>query len=387
MTTAEGVGFGSPFTADIESEVRRVLDARADRVAALGRSIVEAWDRLSSCLLGGKLLRPQLLMGAFDALAPASFSDFDTEAAPLRSGMAADGAPAERGRALRIAAAVELLHFAFLLHDDVIDGDLMRRGRPNFIGLLLEDWQAADGPAAEPTSGASALQAARSTAMLVGDLLLSSAQQIVFSQVPPGDAGARLLEQFDRAVIESVAGELTDVALSAGLIGADLAGVVEMSRQKTATYSFELPLRSAAILAGHGPEVEDVLGRVGAMLGLSYQLQDDLLSTFGHPADHGKDAYSDLREGKETALIAVARRTAVWPLIEPHFGTGELSDGDGAKVRSLLSECGAEREIRELIDELADNARELVATAPSGLGSDMIVLIDDLIATLDGRRS
>lgn len=387
MTTAEGVGFGSPVTADIESEVRRVLDARADRVAALGPSIIEAWDRLSSCLLGGKLLRPRLLMSAFDALAPDPFSDFVTEAAPLRSGAAVDGAPAGRGRALRIAAAVELLHFALLLHDDVIDGDLMRRGRPNFIGLLLEDWQAADGPAAEPTSGASALQAARSTAMLVGDLLLASAQQIVFSQVPSGDAGARLLEQFDRAVTESVAGELTDVALSAGLIGADLAGVVEMSRQKTATYSFELPLRSAAILAGHGPEVEDVLGRVGAMLGLSYQLQDDLLSTFGHPADHGKDAYSDLREGKETALIAVARRTAVWPLIEPHFGTADLSEDDGAKVRSLLSECGAEREIRVLIDELADNARELVATAPSGIGSDMIVLIDDLIAALDGRRS
>jgi geranylgeranyl diphosphate synthase type II len=387
MTTAEGVGFGSPVTADIESEVRRVLDARADRVAALGPPIVEAWDRASSCLLGGKLLRPRLLMGAYDALAPAPFSGFVTEAGPLRPGAAVDGAPTGRVRALRIAAGVELLHFAFLLHDDVIDGDLMRRGRPNFIGLLLEDWQAADAPAAESTSGTSHLQAARSTAMLVGDLLLSSAQQIVLSQVRSGDVGARLLEQFDRAVIESVAGELTDVALTAGLIGADLAGVVEMSRQKTATYSFELPLRSAAILAGHGPEVEGVLGRVGAMLGLSYQLQDDLLSTFGHPADHGKDAYSDLREGKETALIAVARRTAVWPLIEPHFGTGDLSEGDGAKVRSLLSECGAEREIRVLIDDLADNARELVATAPSGIGPDMIVLIDDLIATLDGRRS
>ena len=417
MTTAEDVGFGPPVTADIESEVRRVLDSRADRVAALGPAIVEAWDRASSLLLGGKLLRPRLLMGAFDALASAAFPESLTEADPrvevgpraeesprpqegsrLEAGpgseagprgpeAAIDGALAARARALRIAAAIELLHFAFLLHDDVIDGDLMRRGRPNFIGLLLEDWRAADGTAADPSADAARLQAARSTAMLIGDLLLSAAQQIVFSEVRPGDAGERLIEQFDRAVTESVAGELTDVALSAGRIGADLADVVEMSRQKTATYSFELPLRSAAIISGLGADVEAVLGRVGAMLGLSYQLQDDLLSTFGHPDDHGKDAYSDLREGKQTALIAIARGSAVWPLIEPHFGTGELSESEGAKVRSLLSECGADREVRVLIDELSDNARALVATEPAGIGPEMSVLIDDLIETLKGRRS
>ena len=187
--------------------------------------------------------------------------------------------------------------------------------------------------------------------------------------------------------MESVSGELTDVALSAGHVDAELVDVVEMSRQKTATYSFELPLRSAAILAGLGPDVEDTLGQVGAQLGLAYQLQDDLLSTFGRADEHGKDAFSDLREGKETAIIAIARRTGAWPYIAPHFGAGDLSTADGAKVRSLLSECGAEREVRALIDELAANVRELIATEPDVIGPDMAGLIDDLIDTLNGRRS
>jgi geranylgeranyl diphosphate synthase type II len=125
-----------------------------------------------------------------------------------------------------------------------------------------------------------------------------------------------------------------------------LAGVVEMSRQKTATYSFELPLRSAAILAGHEPgRREPSSAEVGKPCsGLSYQLQDDLLSTFGRSEDHGKDAYSDLREGKETALIAVAQPDGCLGAHRTAFrqeGTS-VHATEFEEVRSLLSECGAE---------------------------------------------
>lgn len=398
MTTAEGVVFGPSVTIEIESEIRRVVDRQAQRVAGLGSAASYAWERASECLLGGKLLRPRLLMGAFDALAPVEFQEVLAEVGSPRSGSglpltalrdtALSNGAAAREQALRIAAAVELLHFAFLLHDDIIDGDLMRRGRPNFIGLQLRDGDAAvGGVETGRASLASQLHAARSSAMLVGDLLLSAAHQIIFSEALPVGLGIRLQQQLDRTVVESVSGELTDVALSAGHVDAELVDVVEMSRQKTATYSFELPLRSAAILAGLGPDVEDTLGQVGAQLGLAYQLQDDLLSTFGRADEHGKDAFSDLREGKETAIIAIARRTGAWPYIAPHFGAGDLSTADGAKVRSLLSECGAEREVRALIDELAANVRELIATEPDVIGPDMAGLIDDLIDMLNGRRS
>lgn len=388
MTIAQGIAFGPSVTAEIESEVRRVLDSRADRVAALGSTAAQAWDLASRCLLGGKLLRPRLLIGAFDALRACPYSELPTDPGPPPSVSALQSRPEARDQAVRIAAGIELLHFAFLLHDDVIDGDLMRRGRPNFIGLLLEEWQTGSGSAgAEQTTVASQLHAARSTAMLVGDLLLSAAHQIFFSAALPSDSHSRLLEQLDRAVMESVSGELTDVALGAGRVHSGLAEVVEMSRQKTATYSFELPLHSAATLSGASPETEAILGRAGALLGLAYQLQDDLLSTFGRSDEHGKDAYSDLREGKETAIIALARRTSAWPLIEPHFGAGDLSSQEGATVRSLLSDCGAEGEIRALIDELSANARELVAAEPMLIGPDMTRLLDELIEALDGRRS
>lgn len=388
MTTSQGVAFVPSVTCEIEAEVRRVLDTRADRVAGLGSSAADAWDLASRCLLGGKLLRPRLLIGTFDALASSPPADLDGDAVLTRASAAVGRSSEARGRAVRIAAGVELLHFAFLLHDDVIDGDLMRRGRPNFIGLQVEEWESeAAGAGTAPTSHASRLHSARSNAMLVGDMLLSAVHQIFCGEGLPEETGSRLLELLDRAVMESVSGELTDVALSDGRMRPELADIVEMSRQKTATYSFELPLRSAAVLAGVGPDAEALLGRVGALLGLAYQLQDDLLSTFGRPDEHGKDAYSDLREGKETAIIAIARRTPAWPLIEPHFGAGDLSADDGATVRSLLSECGAEREARALIDDVSSNARELASAEPRLLGPEVRLLIDELVEALDGRRS
>lgn len=376
MTTSESVAFVPRATDEIETEIRRILAARAHQAAALGESFQRAWELASRSMLGGKLLRPRLLIGAFDAL--------DGEA---------------RAPAVRLAAGVELLHFAFLLHDDVIDGDLMRRSRPNFIGLQLEDWQTAGTPdpsaadcggadsSGDGPAGSSLLHRARSNAILVGDVLLTTAHLVFARQQLPEHAASRLLEQLDRAVLESVSGELTDVALSGGHIRSELAGVVEMSRQKTATYSFELPLRSAAILAGAAPDVENRLGEVGRLLGLAFQLQDDLLSTFGRPEDHGKDAYSDLREGKETAIIACARRTSAWPFIEPRLGRKDLGMHEFEDVRSLLSECGAEAEVRCLVDELVSNAREVVSGEPTFAEHDIAVLIADLITTLEGRRT
>ena len=164
--------------------------------------------------------------------------------------------------------------------------------------------------------------------------------------------------------------------------------IVEMSRQKTATYSFEPPLHSAADpLRGVTGDRGDP--RTGRVLCWAWRTNSKTICSrpSARPDEHGKDAYSDLREGKETAIIAVARRTSAWPLIEPHFGAGDLSSQEGATVRSLLSDCGAEGEIRALIDELSANARELVAAEPMLIGPDMARLLDELIEALDGRRS
>lgn len=346
----------------IEDVLRRRFAERAVAAEHHGAEFAALWNEAAQHALGGKLLRPLMLMELFPALATTVPTRRETEGA------------------IDVAAHVELLHFAFLLHDDVIDGDLTRRGRPNLIGSLV---------ARRPDeTAAAALHWGRASAILLGDLLLSTAVLGFARAEVSADGRERLLALLDTTVFETVAGEHADVALSDGIVTPDLRTILATSASKTATYSFVLPLRAAAVLAGASAEAEEQLTQIGTHLGLAYQLQDDLLSVFGDPHAHGKDAFSDLREGKETAIIAYARMTSHWPSIELRFGTADLSASDAGDIRDRLRECGAERFVRGLVQEQLTAVSTVLAEAEesgtlSPAAGRTILAIADRI---EGRR-
>lgn len=306
--------------------------AAAGENTPLGR----LWLLAAARTHGGKYVRPLTFLSTIESLSPSG----ETKPQPATL--------------VRIAAALELLHYSFLLHDDVIDGDTVRRGRPNLIGQLAAEH------GGDPER---ALHWARSCAILMGDLLLSEVHQLIARADLTDTQRTRALDLIDHAVTDSVAGELLDVGMSDRVIQPDLATILDMCRLKTATYSFELPLRLAAALTGAPPETEQALATAGRHLGLAYQLRDDLLSTFSDASAHGKDAFSDLREGKETAVIAYARMTSKWALIEPHFGSVALTEATALKVRGILTECGAHSFVTGLIDDELRAFNDLVATS------------------------
>lgn len=342
---------------DVAGELAAVFARSTDAAQRHGAHFARLWQLAGVHAQGGKLVRPLLLLETYDAL----------------RGSGAYTGPA-RPTVVRIAAAVEALHFAFLLHDDVIDGDLIRRGRPNLIGDMISE---------APLTGA-ARHWAQAGGILAGDLLLSAAHQMFARADVDAHARIRLLDLLEETIHETTAGELADVGLGAGVIEPDLPSVLAMTRRKTAAYTFQLPLRAAAVLAGAPGGLETALGAAGAHLGLAYQLQDDLLSTFGDAAQHGKDPLSDLREGKQTALICFARMTSAWAGIAPHLGDPELTADDADRVRRLLTECGAERFVRGLVDD------ERAAFAEA-LDGDAVIpprvrrVLTDVAAALEGR--
>lgn len=353
--TEEDLGTG------VEAVLRRRFAERTVAAEHYGPEFAALWHTAAEHALGGKLLRPRMLMDLLPVLSSNPLTEADT------------------ARAIDVAAHVELLHFAFLLHDDVIDGDLTRRGRPNLIGSLV---------ARRPEEAdEAALHWARSSAILLGDLLLSTAV-LGFARADVAAAQReRLLSLLETTVFETVAGEHSDVALSDGILTADLRTILATSASKTATYSFVLPLRAAAILADATPTAEDHLTEIGSHLGLAYQLQDDLLSVFGDPDAHGKDPFSDLREGKETAIIAYARMTSHWPSIELRFGETDLSMGDAAEMRDRLRECGAEGFVRGLVEEQLAAVSSVLAEAEEAgtLSADAGRIILALADRIEGR--
>ncbi|WP_050722670.1 polyprenyl synthetase family protein [Microbacterium sp. GCS4] len=346
----------------IEEALRRRFTHHGDHAERYGAEFAALWRAAADHSLGGKLVRPRLLLDIHRALTD------DTEADPPLA-------------AIDVAAHIELLHYAFLLHDDVIDGDLTRRRRPNLIGSL-----AASAPSATEDG---ALHWARSSAILMGDLLLTAAVMGFARADVPEQVRLGLLELMEQTILETVAGEHTDVALSHGIVAPELDTVLSMSVYKTATYSFSLPLRAAALLAGASPHAERTLTSVGRHIGLAYQLQDDLLCVFGDHRAHGKDAFSDLREGKETAIIAYARSTAAWPRIARRFGASDLSLQEAGEIRDLLRECGAEGFAIDLVGDQLDAVHSLLADAElSGdIGPDAAGAILHTVTRLEGRQA
>ena len=368
MTTMPNMVRARPHLCSaIESELSGLIGERTKTAVRYGPEFHRLWSIAGENVLGGKFVRPLLLVESFDALA-----DKNTE---------------DRHAAISIAAAIELLHYAFLLHDDVIDGDLVRRGRPNLIGSLLAEAGQLPPSGERPDAGRpdSALHWAQTGGILMGDMLLAATHQAFARAELPQQTRIRLLDLLEHTINETVAGEQLDVGLGDGIIAPELETILTMCGYKTATYTFELPLRAAATLAGVEPPIEAALAAAGRHLGLAFQLQDDLLSTFGDPRQHGKDPFSDLREGKQTAIIAYARKTSAWAGIEPWFGRADLGGSDAHNVRQLLSDCGAETFVQGHIDQQTRAFREVIAsTHVPARARDVLV---ELAGQLEGRQS
>ncbi|WP_138445069.1 polyprenyl synthetase family protein [Sinomonas susongensis] len=318
-------------------------------VAPPGRA-QELWDHVARSLGGGKRIRPRLA-----CLAYTSFG----------------GASGEACAAL--GAAFEFLHAALLLHDDVIDRDFVRRGRPNIAGIYREEGvNRGLKPSEADHLGAS-------VAIIAGDLLLTASFRMLERATPVRGTRDALADLFHRAIADAAAGELADVLLSrggpggAGSPGGDgsVEEVLEMERLKTAVYSFEAPLRAGAVLAGAGQEAVDAVGRVGTLVGVAYQVIDDVLGTFGDERQTGKPTSSDLREGKLTVLTAFAREN---PLVARRLDEGiEAQDGRAEHFREIIDRAGARDHALNLAHSLVTEALGEASRAelPPGLRSEL----------------
>ena len=339
----------------VEAAIEAVFARKRVAARAYGAEAERLWAAASDTVRAGKGVRPRLLLAAFKAIT---------------------GAPRASAAAIDAAAAVELLHYAFLLHDDVIDSDTMRRGRPNLLGAMARDI---------PHSPRSTHWGA-TAAILMGDLALSASYQAFARLDVPADARRRILDVLDATIDETVAGELLDVALSDGVRTPSLSAILDMAANKTATYTFELPLRVAAILAGASADTERALAKAGRQLGLAFQLDDDLLGVFGD-SSYGKDTRSDLMEGKQTALIAFARGTDEWSQIEPHFGRPDLTEADAFLVRELLIQCGAKEKVEALRDAALAYVFDACRSDPRLVPPAIADVLDGFARKLAGRRS
>ncbi|WP_035873731.1 polyprenyl synthetase family protein [Cryobacterium sp. MLB-32] len=338
---------------DVEFGLTQFFADSRTRASQYGEHYLALWDALAHAATGGKRIRPTLVLTAFTGLGGRDVA-----------------------LASQVAVSFELLHTAFVIHDDVIDRDLLRRGVANIAGRFTDR---AFARGAGPDQAAVWATAA---GILAGDLALSEAHRILARLPIASETRMQLLDLLDRAVFISAAGELADVtnALTQHPPGID--EVVATLDQKTAVYSFEAPLQAGAVLASASPEAIDALGRFGRLVGVAFQLTDDLLGIFGDPAKTGKSVTADLREGKQTALLAHARSVPGWDAIAPLVGKRDLTEREAQRARTHLDACGARNAVEQLARDYATSAIDALteSTLPLDLREKLTVLAESSVS-------
>lgn len=301
--------------------------------------------------------------------------------------LACGGQGGDAEAALRIGAALELIQTCALVHDDVMDGSTIRRGRPA-LHADVEAQYADAGAASRPGRFGEA------AAILAGDLALAWADDVIADTRLAPDTALRVRGLWSSMRMEMVAGQYLDIQGQA-TSSLSLARAIRAACLKTALYSVERPLALGAALAGADDRTTAALCSAGRCVGIAFQLRDDLQGIFGTPEATGKPAGDDIRSGKPTYLIAVARaraetagdRTAL-AILDRSVGCADLSEPGLADVREVLVSTGAYATVEAKIGRLvAQGMRHLDSAVfePDGFHS-LRALLRSAAAPLPARR-
>ena len=336
---------GSPMNAaDLRERVRIVVDefiaAQAVLLGAVSPSLEPLVDAIVALLAGGKRLRPAFCYWGW-------------------RGAAIDPSPEVDAAAVRAAASLEFLQACALIHDDVMDGSDTRRGQPSAHHRFANLHRRAQWLGSPEAFGTG-------SAILLGDLCLSWADQVLLTSGMPADARERAKAVYDEMRTELMAGQYLDL-LEQALGGGSVDRAMTVIRYKSAKYTIERPLHLGAALAGAGSDVTDAYSAYGLTLGEAFQLRDDVLGVFGNPEQTGKPAGDDLREGKRTLLIALATKranTQQADILRTHLGDPHLEAAGIEALREVIRDTDALAETEQRIEARLSDAIQAIADAP-----------------------
>jgi len=278
---------------------------------------------------------------------------------------------------IRAAAAVELIHSAAIVHDDIIDDSSTRRGAPTAHVALRTSL---------PWASTRPLPHAVNLAILIGDLLISWAGQLFTSCGLPAAYLARTRQLWATIARELVAGECLEILHTGRPPRIDRS--LDIVRLKTAKYTVERPLQIGGTLAGASKDLLSAFTAYAVPLGEAFQLRDDVLGVFGNPMETGKSNQDDLNGYKPTALLAITlstARLADQEELERLLARGDLDAGHLEIVREIMQRSGARERVESMIEERAAVAVRAIEKAR--LPSSTTAAFRSLVSAVVARES
>ena len=322
-----------PLREAINNSLTQFVDRENEYLRQIGSELYPVADALKNFLLdSGKRFRPLFAAAGF-----------------VGSGGVLDAA------SINAVASIEPVHVCALIHDDVMDCSDTRRGAPS-IHRLFESLHKTEG------LQGSAEQFGVASAILLGDLALVWASKALHESGVTSQSLIRALPLYDEMRVELMAGQYLDVYEQA-LASESIERSLKVARYKSGKYSIERPLHFGASLAT-GANLS-AYSEYGIPLGEAFQLRDDLLGVFGDPAQTGKPAGDDLREGKRTVLIAATLQNSNPEQkirVNALLGKEDLNLAEIEELRSIITSSGAADYVENMISDLTKQSLAALET-------------------------
>lgn len=302
--------FVSPDLEAVEERMHADLGDDVRTVSDVTRHLLQA---------GGKRLRPAMVALAARAVDP----------------------EAPRHRIADVGAAVEFVHMATLVHDDVVDDTAIRRGKPTANAVF-----------------------GNGIAVLSGDYILARAMRLLTL-----DGDIRIIRTVSEITVDMSEGEVMEIRAT-GNPNLSMDIYLEILRKKTAVF-VEGCCRCGAMVAGGDFAIQETLAQYGCALGMAFQIADDLLDYTGDPIITGKPRGSDLRDGRATLpfLLGLSEATSIErKTLLSAFSNPNLRDSDVFEVCDILAQYDCFERTRAAACEqvaLSSSALELLPPTPA----------------------
>ncbi len=294
---------------------------------------VQSINKIKQTVTSGKLIRGTLILLAYESRKNTITSD-----------------------AMKLAASMELFHAGLLIHDDIMDDDHIRRGKPTVLAQSIQDGKKIH--ANNPKNYGNAM------AICIGDLALFMAYELI-GTLEDTSQSLRILQTSAYELQKVGFAQITDIHFGLSDFEPSEEEIIELYKFKTARYSFSLPLRIGGMLAGYDDTTLQNFESFGESLGIAFQIKDDELGIYGDEKIMGKPVGSDIRENKKTLFRhALFKSTdkAVRSELELIYGSKQLSDGDITIIKKYLKEHNVLPLIQKVREDKSIIARNILNT-------------------------
>lgn len=244
-----------------------------------------------------------------------------------------------------LALAFEIFQTSILVHDDIIDNDNLRRGKPTIHAYNYDKYKDK--------------KISDSIAICMGDLGLYEANQMIAKNYKNDPNLGEVLTYFNDIVIKTIKGEIIDVTLpfleENKLLNSDLEeNIMLIYKLKTAYYTIIGPLSLGIILANGKKDYLKAIEKLGLKIGIAFQIQDDILGIYSD--DLGKIVGSDIEEFKQTILYSYTKKNKKYYNELLNYYGKEINEYNLLKVREIYINSGAYKYANDLKDKLYDEA-------------------------------